>query len=159
MANFSTEVKKYCDLTIEDMNDLGLEIPEELLDLLNKLPYSVCCPDGTGTSCYADIIATICGLHSVYGKMLWSWGMDLTQTIRDAFENTEVYSSYGEDNELNGTVGNLYNYEYFGVNAGKYIGEFVETNRDPRNLDLDGLCTAICWLGGWEEEEKAYESA
>lgn len=151
MAKFSkdgttanAEVKKYCDLTIEDMNDKGLEISEELLDLLNKLPYSVC-----DEHCFGpDVIATICGLHSVYGKLLWSWGMDLTQAIRDAYE----------ENELDGNITyDLYEYEYFGMNAGEYIGECVDLGDDPRNLDLDGLCVAICWLGGYEEEEKAYE--
>ena len=143
MVKFDNEVKKYCDLTIEDMDDKGLDIPEELLDLLNQLPYLVCDQHRFGP----DVITTICGLHSAYGKLLWSWGMDLTQAIRDAFEGAE----------LDGTVGNLYQYEYFGVNAGKYIGEWVEPGDDPRNLTLDGLCAAICWLGGYEEEEKAYE--
>ena len=141
----NAEVKKYCDLTIEDMNDKGLEIPEELLDLLNKLPYSVCDQHRFGP----DVITTICGLGATYKTLLWSWGMDLTQAIRDAFESAELV---GDE-----SIGNLYQYEYFGVNAGKYIGEFVETNADPRNLTLEGLCAAICWLGGYEEEEKAYD--
>lgn len=145
MAKFDNEVKKYCDLTIEDMNDKGLEIPEELLDLLNQLPYSVCDQHRFGP----DVITTICGLEATYKTLLWGWGMDLTQAICDAFE----------ENELDGdeSIGNLYQYEYFGVNAGKYIGECVDLGDDPHNLTLDGLCAAICWLGGYEEEEKAYD--
>lgn len=145
MANFNETVKKYCDLTIEDMNDKGLEIPEELLDLLNQLPYSVCDQHRFGP----DVIATICGLGATYKTLLWGWGMDFTQAIHDAFE----------ENELDGSelVGDLRKYVYFGIPADKYIGECVDLGDDPHNLTLDGLCAAICWLGGYEEEEKAYE--
>lgn len=145
MAKFDETVKKYCDLTIEDMNDKGLEIPEELLDLLNQLPYSVCDQHRFGP----DVIATICGLGVTYKTLLWGWGMDLTQAISDAFE----------ENKLDGDVlvGDLRKYVYFGIPADKYIGECVDLGDDPRNLTLDGLCAAICWLGGYEEEEKAYE--
>lgn len=144
----NAEVKKYCDLTIEDMNDKGLEIPEELLDLLNQLPYSVCDQHRFGP----DVIATICGLGVTYKTLLWNWGMDLTQAIANAFESAAAHGSFGEENTYD-----LRDYVYFGIPADKYIGECVDLGDDPHNLTLDGLCAAICWLGSYEEEEKAYD--
>ena len=149
MAKFDNEVKKYCDLMIEDMNDKGLEIPEELLDLLNQLPYSVCDQYRFGP----DVIATICGLGVTYKTLLWNWGMDLTQAIANAFESAAAHDHYA-------SVANTYDlrdYVYFGIPADKYIGECVDLGDDPHNLTLDGLCAAICWLGSYEEEEKAYD--
>lgn len=144
MANIYSDLQTCTNDTIEHLNELGFDIPETLLDLLNKLPYSACDQYRFGP----DVIATICGLHSVYGEKQWRWGMDLTQEIRNAAEEYDL---------LDKEVGDLSKYEYFGVNAGEYIGEFVETGDDVHHLTIGGLCNALCWLGGWEEEEKAYE--
>lgn len=71
----NAEVKKYCDLTIEDMNDKGLEIPEELLDLLNQLPYSVCDQHRFGP----DVIANAFESATAHG----SFGEENTYDLRD----------------------------------------------------------------------------
>lgn len=144
MANIYSGLKCITDDLIDDLKDLEYDIPEALPELLNKLPYSACDQYRFGP----DVIATICGLHAAYGKMRWPYGMDLTQEIRNASEEYDL---------LDQEVGDLSKYEYFGVNAGEYIGEFVETGDDVHHLTIGELCNALCWLGGWEESEKAYE--